>query len=119
MFLMTLFAIVVRELLTSTRMPGALLSGLPMTWLFAMVVLMLRTVTPIPPVMSLTRFPETVALRAWTTSIENAGCPLSWMSGIVKPETLTSLTRFSFSDALMQMASGAQGESALALGGGS
>src|SRR5215204_870153 len=68
-----------------------------MTSLFVIVVLMLKEVRPIPPrTLPMTRFPVTVASRAWRTSIENPGkspCPTSWKPRIVKPETLTSFTR--------------------------
>src|SRR5215208_1188905 len=124
MFLTVFFAIVVLELI-STLMPS-LLSGLPMTSLFSIVVLMLLEVRPIPAALPMARFPATVASRAWRTSIANAvksPCSRSWKSRIVKPETLTSLTRgpvispvWKFMSPKMQMASGAQGESALAGG---
>src|ERR671920_697201 len=66
-FLTTLFTILVREL-ESTTMPSAV-SGLPITWLFAIVVLTLPLATIPLATLPVIRFPTTVALRAPVTSI--------------------------------------------------
>src|SRR5919112_1614133 len=83
-------ATVVREL-ASTLMPSASVLGLPITWLFAIVVLTLRPKATPLATLPVIRFPTTEALRAAKTSITNA--PLSLKPRNVKPETLTSLTR--------------------------
>src|SRR5918993_3741435 len=107
-------------------------SGLPITWLFATVVLTLPAVTIPLATLPVARFPTTVELRAPVTSITNAvgspPFPAILKPRIVKPETLTSLTRcpssFSvlrFTSPRTQIASGPkafeQGESALAVVG--
>src|SRR5215208_6369521 len=126
LLLTTLFTILVREL-NSTTMPCSF-SGLPITWFFATVVLTLPA-APIPlATLPVIRFPTTVVLRAWVTSITAAS--LSLKPRIVKPETLTSLTRgpvvlpvLTFTSPRTQIAFGPkaleQGESALALAGAS
>src|SRR5215203_4079104 len=90
LLLTTLFTILVRELLP-TRMPWSV-SGLPITWLFAIVLLTLRSKAIPLATLPVIRFPTTVALRAAITSITNASS-LSLKPRNVKPETLTSLTR--------------------------
>src|SRR5215208_2606177 len=125
LLLTTLFTILVRELM-STKIPWSV-SGLPITWFFARVVLTLPTAMIPLATLPLTRFPTTVALRAAKTPITNAS--LSLKPRIVKPETLTSLTRLLTSPVSKlkspktQIATGAiafeQGESALAVVGAS
>src|SRR5215216_327788 len=87
---------VVRELVT-TPMPGASfsgsVSGLPVTWFFAIVVLTLALATIAPTTLPMRRFPTTVALRAPLTAITNAPFPAILKPRIVNPETLTPLTR--------------------------
>src|SRR5829696_3203293 len=115
--------------LASTLMPAASVSGsvsgLPITWFFATVVLTLLKARIAPATLPMRRFPTTVALRAPKTSITNAA-PLK--PRIVKPETLTPLTRGPSSFAVLrftlprtQIACGPkafeQGESAFALVG--
>src|SRR5215213_8649156 len=111
-------------------MPCSGVSGLPITWFFAIVVLTLRPSTIPLATLPVIRFPTTVALRAAITSITNAVLspfPLILKPRIVKPETLTSLTRcpvslpvLMFTSPRTQIASGPkvfeQGESALAGG---
>ena len=94
LLLTTLFTILVREL-ESTRMPWSV-SGLPITWFFAIVVLTLLPKTIPLATLPVIRFPTTVALRAAATSITNAVLspfPLILKPRIVNPDTLTSLTR--------------------------
>src|SRR5215217_3066736 len=69
--LTSLFTTLVREL-SWTTMPSALVSGLPITWFFATVVLMLTTASIPPATLPMARFPTTVVLRAPRTSITNA-----------------------------------------------
>src|SRR5215217_3658585 len=105
-------------------MPSASVSGLPITWFFATVVLTLPLATIPPATLPMRRFPTTVALRAPLNSITVA---VLSQPRIVKPETLTSLTRcpvslpvLMFTSPRTQIASGPkvfeQGESALAGG---
>src|SRR5919112_4031714 len=89
LLLTTLFTILVREL-NSTTMPWSF-SSLPITWFFATVVLTLRAAPIALATLLVTRFPTTLVLRAWVTSITAASLYLK--PRIVKPETLTSLTR--------------------------
>src|SRR5215218_7682050 len=71
MLLTSLLTTLVREL-SWTTMPSALVSGLPITWFFATVVLMLTTASIPPATLPMARFPTTVVLRAPRTSITNA-----------------------------------------------
>src|SRR5215208_4229385 len=127
LLLTTLFTILVREL-ESTMMPFSV-SGLPITWFFAIVVLTLLPKAIPLATLPVIRFPTTVALRAPKTSITNAVLspfPLILKPRKVKPETLTSLTRgpvslpvLMFTSPRTQIPSGPpvtfeQGESALA-----
>src|SRR5215218_3602142 len=116
--------------LKKTLMPSVSVSGLPITWFFATVVLTLLKARIPPATLPMVRFPTTVALRAPVTSITNAPFPAILKPRIVKPETLTPLTRcpsslsvLRFTSPRTQIASGPkafeQGESALALGGAS
>src|SRR5215207_6838052 len=124
MLLTTLFTILVLREPSPTRMPLYLsVSG---TWFFAIVVLTLLAKAIPLATLPVIRFPSTVALRAKLPSSMN----VLLKPRIVKPETLTSLTRWRcpvslpvliFTSPKRQIAPGPkafeQGESALALAG--
>src|SRR5215208_2518295 len=101
--------------------------GVPIRSLSATLALMPPLTTTPPATLPTVRFPVTVASRVPIRSIVNAGSSSgvsAWKPRIVKPLTLTSLTRFltskvsRFTSPKTQMASGPkaleQGESALA-----
>ena len=103
-------------------MPFSAISGPPITWFFAIVVLTLPPKAIPLAKLPVIRFPTTVVLRAPRTSIKNAY--LSLKPRIVKPETLTSLTRGPVSSPVSRFASprtqiAEQNKSPSALAGGS
>src|SRR5919112_685395 len=129
MLLTSFFTTVVLRELPVTTIPSVLVSGLPITSLFAIVVLMFSPAMIPPATLPMARFPMIVALRAPKSSIVNSPFSLSSKPRNVKPVTLTPFTRSltlrvsRFTSPTTQMPSGPkvleQGESALALGGAS